>query len=863
MKEPAGEDLTVSRVAHRLAKWRRWKPWLVTVATTLLVVLVVTAFHRLWQEISYQQLIEAIRRVPAGSLILALLATAVSYTALTGYDRSAIRYVGAKVRYRVVAETSFIAYALTNTIGLGVFTGGAVRMRLYSAAGMSVGQVSRAIAFNAVAFGLGITMIGSLGVWLDAAALSKLLHVSAGGLRVLAGLTVVAIAGLIVWCGRGREVRLLGRWSLSLPMTSLALQQLLWSAIDIIATAAVLWVLLPSGAISFPAFVGFFAAAIILGVISHIPGGIGVFETVMLVALGNQVPPEALVGALVLYRLIYYIIPLLLALFLLLLYELRRGVNTPIAKAAANLTPLLLAAYTLVIAIILLVSGVTPVMPEATTLLALHVPLPLVETSHFISSIIGFALLFVARGILLRLDAAWWAAIVLTALGLLLALPKGIAVSETALLASLVLVLALSHRQFTRKASLLAVRFTGGWLLAVAAILAALIALLFFVYHDVEYARQLWWQFEFDGDAPRSLRALVGVALLALALAIWQLLRPSPAVLEKPDAEAFERVAAIVRSQDNADAGLALTGDKQFLFSDSGNAFVMFGRQGRSWISLFDPVGVKEECQELVWMFLARAREGGGRACFYQVRPEALPWYLDAGLRLFKLGEYAYVPLERFSLQGRRYASLRHSVTRAEREGLAFEMIPVEGVVSILSEIRAISDRWLDMRRAAEKRFSVGAFVDAYVLRQPVAVVRKDEKIVAFATLLETDQNAEASIDLMRHLPDMPYGAMDFLFSKLLLYYKGREFQRFGLGMAPLSGMAKHPLAPLWQRFGNVLYARGENVYNFRGLRAFKEKFDPVWEARYLASPGGVAPLLILADIAALIGGGLKGVISK
>ena len=95
------------------------------------------------------------------------------------------------------------------------------------------------------------------------------------------------------------------------------------------------------------------------------------------------------------------------------------------------------------------------------------------------------------------------------------------------------------------------------------------------------------------------------------------------------------------------------------------------------------------------------------------------------------------------------------------------------------------------------------------------------------------------------------------------LYFKAQGVERFGLGMAPLSGMARHPLAPFWHRGGRMLFAHGENFYNFRGLRAFKEKFDPQWEARYLASPGGLAPLFLLADIAALISGGLKGVITK
>jgi phosphatidylglycerol lysyltransferase len=854
-------------IGFKTAAWLPWlqrgKPWLLAAAVLALAALLALAFKSLWQEISYDQIVAAVRGVDRTELALALLATAVSYLALGGYDHSSLRYVGVAVPYRLVAQTSFIAYALSNTIGLGVFTGGAVRMRLYGAAGVEAALISRAIAFNAVAFGLGVGTVGALGLLWDAQELAGLTRLPAWLLTAAACLLLAGIGALLLWCRDGGERRLFGRFALRLPPASLALRQLLWSLLDILAAGAALWLLLPDGTIGFPSFIGFYAAALVLGVVSHVPGGLGVFEAVMLVALGGRVPAEALAGALVLYRLVYYVLPLVVALLLMMLHELRRGVAAPLTRTFGSLAPLLLAAYTLVVAVVVLVSGVTPASEQAIELLALHVPLPLVEASHFLSSVAGLALLFVARGMLSRLDAAWWAGLGLAAMSLLMALPKGIAVGEAVLLVSLVTVLAASRKQFTRKASLFSVAFTSGWWLTIAGILAALTVLLFFAYQGVDYTHELWWQFEFNGDAPRSLRALVGIALLALVLAVRQLLRPASIAGDSPGAAALARAEQIIRHQDNADGLLALTGDKQLLFSESGDALVMFGRQRRAWISLFDPIGPEQERAELVWRFVELAREAGGRACFYQVRPQSLSMYLDAGLRLFKLGEYAYVPLADFTLEGKPRSGLRYSAKRALREGAVFDVVPVERVPAILEELRAVSDAWLAGHRAAEKRFSVGAFIDHYVLRQPVAVVRHEDRIVAFATLLSTDTKAEVSVDLMRHLPQMPYGTMDFLFAELMLHFRGLGFQRFGLGMAPLSGMAKHPLAPFWHRGGRLLFAHGENFYNFRGLRAFKEKFDPQWEARYLASPGGFAPLLLLADIAALISGGLKGVIAK
>ena len=114
----------------------------------------------------------------------------------------------------------------------------------------------------------------------------------------------------------------------------------------------------------------------------------------------------------------------------------------------------------------------------------------------------------------------------------------------------------------------------------------------------------------------------------------------------------------------------------------------------------------------------------------------------------------------------------------------------------------------------------------------------------------------ELSIDLMRFAADAPHGTMDGLFAHRLHWGREHGYQWFNLGMAPLSGLPRSPLSPLWNRLAGFLYRHGEAFYNFEGLRAYKEKFHPVWEARYLAHPGGLALPVVLADIAALSAGG-------
>jgi phosphatidylglycerol lysyltransferase len=843
--------------------WDRIRPWLIGLVALGLAAGVLQALRNLLAQVRYEDILKEIAATPTINLFWAIVATALSFLALSGYDASGLRYIGVRIKRSSLLLTSFIAYALGNTIGLGVLTGGAVRMRLYAAAGIEPGKIAALIAFNAGAFGLGMMAFGAAGLLWGAADVAAVAHLPAWLLRLIAGITLGGVGAFIALCLFRRNITILGRWELRLPPAKLALTQLLISALDLAATAAVLWVLLPADVVGLPTFVVFFVIGIALGVISHVPGGIGVFEATILLACAGRAPPGQIAGALVLYRAIYYLLPLSLAAILLAVYELRSGAAAPVGRAAVKLSPMLLAALTLIGGAMLLISGVTPATDDAADLLSLHVPLTVVEAAHLIGSIAGVAMLFVARGLLSRMDAAWWAALILSLLAGFLAIPKGIAVSEAALLGLLATLLVISRKQFDRTSALFALTFERGWWLSIALVLAVCIWLLFFVYQDVAYTDELWWQFEFNANAPRSLRALMGVALTVLVVALWQMFREPKGRVSLPAAADIDRAAAIVNQQFSAETCLALVGDKSLLFSQSGKAFIMFGKRGRSWVSLFDPVGPRSEWPELVWRFIEMADVHGGRAAFYQVRPQSLSLYLDAGLRAFKLGEEAHVPLADFSLKGPRRANLRQSVNRAEREGLSFEVLQLQLGAAALTELRAVSNEWLSAQNTREKGFSLGAFNECYIVRQPVAVVRRQERIVAFATLLCTSAHVEASVDLMRHVTDMPAGTMDFLFARLLLHFQAAGYQRFGLGMAPMSGMASHELAPRWHRLGRFAFERGERFYNFRGLRSFKQKFDPVWEARYLAAPGGLAPLFALADIAALISGGFKGVITK
>jgi len=242
---------------------------------------------------------------------------------------------------------------------------------------------------------------------------------------------------------------------------------------------------------------------------------------------------------------------------------------------------------------------------------------------------------------------------------------------------------------------------------------------------------------------------------------------------------------------------------------------------------------------------------------------DRLSLYVDLGLAALKVGEEARVPLDAFSLEGGARADLRQAHRRALRDGATFEVVPPEGVDALLPALKRISDAWLAAKSTGEKRFSMGAFSPQYLRQFPLAIVRSEGIPTAFANLWTTGTRAELSVDLMRFGPDAPRGAMDYLFIELMMWGRREGYRWFNLGIAPLSGLEAHPLAPAWHRVGNFIFRHGEHFYNFEGLRRYKSKFAPIWEPRYLAARGGIALPRVLVDVSVLIAGGMKELFAR
>ena len=815
----------------------------------------------------YHDVVLYLSSLPFDSITLAVVLTLFGYLVMTGYDTLAFYYIRHPLPYRKIALASFIGYAFNNNVGLSGLVGGSIRYRLYSAWRLSAVDIARVIAFCTISFWLGFILLGGTFFIVAPPELPPGIHLPFESVRLLGFVLLLPALVYFVWIALRREPVRIRQWDFELPTPALFLAQVAISSIDWMIAAGVLYLLLPNSLpLTFPRFLGIFLLAQIAGVLSNIPGGLGVFEAVTLLFLAPFFSASAILGALIAFRVIYYLIPLFVATALLATHEIiekREGVARAwriFGRWAPGIAPQLLAFTTFVGGAVLLFSGATPTLPSRLHWLRRLVPLPIVEISHFFGSIAGALLLLIARGLQRRLDAAYQLAVFVLSVGIVFQIFKGGDFEEALILAIMLIALVSSRRHFYRKASLVNESFGPGWIVAILLVLISSAWLGFFSYKHVEYSSDLWWRFQFRGDAPRFLRASVGVLAAMLIVAVRHLLRPAMPEAVRPSPSELELAAEIVRSDRYSQSNLALLGDKPFLFSESRKAFIMYGVEGRSWIAMGDPVGPDDEKLELIWKFRELCDLHAGWTVFYEVQREHLHLYLDLGLTLLKIGEEARIPLREFSLDGSDRKWMRKMQRRVESEDFSFAIIDPKPV---LAELRAISDSWLTEKRTREKGFSLGYFAEEYVQRFPIAVVKRNETLVAFANVWTSGNHEELSVDLMRHLPEAPAGVMDFMFLHLILWGQQQGYEWFNLGMAPLSGLENRVLGTMWNRLGSLAYRFGENFYNFQGLRQYKEKFDPVWEPMYLASPGGLALPRILTNLAALISGGLRGVVTK
>ena len=833
----------------------RWAwPWLLLTGLTYLG----------WQElqqVDLQQVAGAVRQTGADLVLALLAATALNLAILGLYDVVALGALSQPPRLTERWSIGVLSFAWSNFLTVGPLAGPALRLWLYRPLGVEGRRSRSALTSILSAFSLGLL------AWCVAVTLPLPGRIDFFSTRVGVGALLAASAAALL------------RGASRLPFAPPTVRRWEGNPATLAAVAATDWLLAwivfhlalrgLAGPVDPRVSLSAFFIGQLVGLASFVPGGLGTADAFWLLVLGNKLGGhDRVLGALLVYRIFYYVLPWAVATLVLAGRLVRTGRRT------GAFLRTVIASYTFLCGSVLLASAATPSLAGRLDFLRRSVPLALVEISHGVSVVLGFLLLVISRGLARGYRSSHRLALALFLAGTLTTFLKGLDFEEAFLSLAAVALLLVFREPFHRAGRL---RPSSEFIISVGVFAVVLFAAIGFGSHaTVPDFAAVFSHFGFFAQGARFLRGLLLLTALAAVAALNLTLHSMPQE-RLPDPEEIDRALADVQSfARSTNPMLVAVGDKAIyrassapLHSGKGGpppeGFIAYRAAGGHFLVAYsDPVCAPENERALLASFLDQAAAFDREVVLYQISAAFLPVAHDFGFNFFKLGEEGIVDLRRFDLKGNKAKTWRHVLNSVEKAGGRFELVEGEPLRELLPELREVSDSWLREKRVTEKRFSVGHFSEAYLLRFPCVVVRDGSgRVWGFANVLNGPRGEELSIDLMRYQRGRREesgleNVMDYLFVRLMLLGKERGYTRFNLGMAPLAAVGEMRWAKPFERLAHLFFRHGEAWYNYQGLRRYKEKFDPVWEPRYMAYPRPWDWPLATGLTALLIAGGWR-----
>ncbi len=662
-----------------MKKLLRHVPALLGVALLVGAIYVV---QREFRNLKIADIQAALEQISAVSLWKAFGWTVLSYGILTFYDRLGTYYAGRPVSYRRVAFASFCAYALSHNLGFAAVSGAAVRYRLYAHWGLTPLQIGKVVAFCSLTFGLGGMVLGGVILFSEPHVVpffgDKFPPAALYAVGALLWLIVIAYVCVAKFLGtirvRGHEV--------DLPSWRMAILQVLLATVDVATTAAIFYSLLPEGTgLNYPRFLGVYLASYSAGLAANLPGGIGVFDTAMLIGLEAYLTPPQIIGAILIFRLFYYIIPLFLAGTLFAANEIvlrGRGLAAKRAAAAEAITPadaaliaaatqpggagrparaaaaralapggsqfaaanamrfsetdFAIAAATGAVALcgaLLLSIGILAPQPDFT-----WIDPDFAEVANsagqFIPSIIGAALMVMSIALSRRVTLAWGGTLVLLLVAAAFTVARGEHLWVPAVLVVAAALLAPFRSAFYRHARLVMGPMSGANMLPLLALVLCILGLAAFEPHVRYLAGNSLFEVITSPDLPNSLRVTVAVVLALGLLALWRLVRPVRVPSLPWNAEARLRYAALGAVPPAEADGI--------VWGEAERAAIPFRRMGRVLLGLGDPAGADSDRVSTVWRLRDLANQEGLEAAVWRAGTDLLKVYGELGMTALPLG---------------------------------------------------------------------------------------------------------------------------------------------------------------------------------------------------------------------------------
>jgi phosphatidylglycerol lysyltransferase len=590
----------------------------------------------------------------------------------------------------------------------------------------------------------------------------------------------------------------------------------------------------------FAALMGYIISVVFM-VVSPFLRGLGAVEVSMSIILTRfGFSNVEAISITLLYRLFEFWLPLFsgVASFL-----------SGIRKLLMRIVPAMLL---LLLGIINIISVITPSVGWRLEQLQEYIMLDAIQASNYFVLAAGFFLLITAAFMLKGLRSTWWIAMVLSIISFIGHLTKAIDYEEATVALFLIIILLFTRKDYYIRNNP-RLRFTGirTALFSMAAMLLYGIIGFYFLdekhfntnfsyLQSVHYTLASYFlvgsQDLIPGDAfgRDFLLSINAGGFITLTFLLYTLVRPyvyrgnaSPEEISK----AKELVSRYARS---ALDHFKTYFDKMIFYHDDADGFLSYRINGNYAVVLENPVARDEnEMKKCIALFDNFCFENGLKGIYYRVPEESLPIYTEKGKKSMFIGQEGIVDLETFTLEGGSRKSLRNAINKVKDRGFksTIHLPPIKD--GVLQKLKSVSDEWLSFNKRDEIVFSQGMFAWNEIKHQTVLTVESsEEKVVAFLNIIPDYAEAEGTYDLLRKTTDAPNGIMDFILIELFQYMKMQNLRYLNLGFAPMSGMRDaHTFKEKSMKFA---YERIRSFSHYKGLREFKEKYDPVWYNKYL-----------------------------
>lgn len=821
---------------------------------TLLFIFVIYRLKGELSTIDFKSTMTAFKHLDSFQLALLIASGLISVSILSLYDFVLARRLHLEVKYIKLFNISFIANALNAVIGFGGMIGAGLRLLIYKNYTEDDKTLIKVISMMLLSMISGMSIL-SLGILFN---IFPNTHAFDQYTWYRIGIFIIAL-----------YLPIFLLYTFIKPINNdkfLGIIFTLVSSIEWLAASGVFYLIFKFIHIDvqYSLIIGIFVIAALAGLLSMVPGGFGAFDLMILIGFKSiGISEEKILLALVIYRAVYYFVPFLVAM-VLSTFEFKGLAKkqfgerfednkyfAPAIETSSLFLNLLRDVLVYLPAIALgILSFITGFVFLMTNSILINDAIFDVQhnTYTFLSSLFTLSCLLLminAKGVMHDTRRAHIISIIAaTVILIILFLTFGnwLVYIWIAVLILLLFIGNLNIKMIKRPITLM----RAGLTLLFSVTILSLNSLLIRIQLSELLAQD---SIDFDGNLMRNYFLFFIIATIALIGLISYFFNKKYIANIAMDVSEEQRAQIIDNYGGNFVSHLHYSKDKSYFINQDEDAFIMFQTHYDTIFVLGDPIGNKQSFRDLLYDFYSQANYYGYEIIFYQVQPDYLPLYHDFGNIFFKLGEEAVIPLKDFTISGKKKRAFRATVNKFESQGYFYEIVHPPFSSEFVNRLQSISDEWLNGR--SEMNFSVGSFNEYYLNKAPVGVIRNEEDIIGFVSFMPTNYNHAISVDMIRW-KENEFQMMDGLYLNTMLSVK-EQYDNFNMGMAPLSNVGSHKYAFYRERFAGRIFETISHIYSFKGLRNYKEKFNPNWQPRYLVYKKGNSLLTSMIRVSYLI----------